>query len=145
MTASARRRAAHSRLRRGATLPDISSRASANLKGWLSWDGAFFVGPRYIRLLEGVEREGSIRLACRGTGMSYRTCLNRVRQMERILGKAVLETRRGGAQRGGAMLTPAGREVVRVYRQWRVEVERASQRAFARAALGRRSSDAAHP
>ena len=124
------------RSRDQASALDIRGRASANLKGWLNWDGAFLVGPRYIRLLEGVEREGTIRRACRGTGMSYRTCLNRIRQMERTLGTAMLTTRRGGARRGGAVLTPAGRQFVRVYRQWREEVERASQRAFARAAVG---------
>jgi molybdate transport system regulatory protein len=113
------------------------SRATANLKGWLSWDGAFLVGPRYIRLLEGIEREGTIRGGCRGTGLSYRTSLNRIRQMERILGTAMLTTRRGGAQRGGAALTPAARRFVRVYRQWREDVERTSRRAFARAARRR--------
>jgi len=101
------------------------------------------VGPRYIRLLEGVEREGSIRGACRGTGMSYRTCLNRIRQMERTLGTAMLTTRRGGAKRGGAALTPAARQFVRVYRQWREDVERASQRAFARATQRRSAAEAA--
>ncbi len=54
--------------------------------------------------------------------------------MERILGTAMLTTRRGGAQRGGAALTPAARHFVRVYRQWREDVEQASRRAFARAA-----------
>jgi molybdate transport system regulatory protein len=115
-------------------------RATANLKGWLSWDGAFLVGPRYIRLLEGIEREGTIRGGCRETGLSYRTSLNRIRQMERILGTAMLTTRRGGAQRGGAALTPAARKFVRVYRQWREDVEQASRRAFARAAR-RRADD----
>jgi len=128
---------------RGRDELDLVGHVTANLKGWLSWDGSFLVGPRYIRLLEGVEREGSIRGACRGTGMSYRTCLNRIRQMERTLGTAMLTTRRGGAKRGGAALTPAARQFVRVYRQWREDVERASQRAFARATQRRSAADVA--
>ena len=113
---------------------DLPSRGYPNLKGWLSWDGSFLVGPRYIKLLEGVEQTGSIRAACRLIGLSYRTCLDRIRQMERILGTPVLATRRGGNERGGSELTPAARQLVRVYRQWREEVEQASQQAYARAA-----------
>ena len=76
---------------------------------------------------------GTIREACLATGLSYRTCLNRIRQMERTLGSPMVATRRGGAARGGAALTPIAQQLVRVYRDWREEVERASQRAFARA------------
>jgi molybdate transport system regulatory protein len=113
---------------------DLVHHVHPNLKGWLSWDGTFLVGPRYIRLLEGVERSGTIRGACDATGLSYRTCLNRVRQMERTLGVTILVTRRGGAGRGGSELTSAARQLVRVYRLWREDVERASRSAFARAA-----------
>ena len=37
------------------------------------------MGPRYVRLLEEIDRHGSIREACVEVGLSYRTCLNRVR------------------------------------------------------------------
>jgi molybdate transport system regulatory protein len=113
---------------------DLASHVHPNLKGWLSWDGAFLVGPRYIRLLEGIERAGTIRGACDASGLSYRTCVKRVRQMERTLGVPMLLTRRGGPSRGGADLTPAARQLVRVYRLWREDVERASRQAFDRAA-----------
>jgi molybdate transport system regulatory protein len=99
----------------------------------LNWDGDFLVGPRYIRLLEGVERTGSIRDACRGIGLSYRSSLERIRRMERTLGAPMVLTRRGGAERGGATLTPVAKDIVRVYRLWREDVEQASRRAFARA------------
>jgi molybdate transport repressor ModE-like protein len=59
--------------------------------------------------------------------------MNRVRQMERTLGVAMIETRRGGAERGSAELTPAAHQLVRVYRLWREDVERASRQAFDRA------------
>jgi molybdate transport system regulatory protein len=121
---------------------NILERGRPNLKGWLDWDGSFLVGPRYIRLLEGVDRTGTIRGACRESGLSYRTCLSRIQRMERTLGAPMVTTRRGGAERGGAELTPAARDLIRVYRQWRGDVERASEKAFARAArrfvLGRR-------
>ena len=131
-SAVGRPRLGHRRGERAAV--DLSGRGYPNLKGWLSWDGAFLVGPRYIKLLEGVERTGSIRAACGTIGLSYRTCLDRIRQMERTIGTPMLATRRGGNDRGGSVLTPAARQLVGVYRQWREEVEHASQRAYERAA-----------
>src|SRR6266568_3041568 len=79
-------------------------------KLWLNWDGAFLMGPRYLRFLDAVERSGTIRAAGQEVGWSYRTCLNRIREMERVLGAKVLVTKRGGASRGGARLSPAARD-----------------------------------
>ena len=109
---------------------DLARHVHPNLKGWLSWDGAFLVGPRYIKLLEGAQRAGTIRGACAESGLSYRTCVKRIRQMERTLGVPMLLTRRGGASRGGAELTTAAQQLVRVYRLWRDDVEVASREAF---------------
>lgn len=103
------------------------------IKCWLRLGDEFLMGPRYVHLLEDVERLGSIRAACTEVGLSYRTCMNRLRQMERVLGGKVLETRRGGAEGGGAALTPRARQLVRVYRQWRADLVRVSDRAFQRA------------
>jgi molybdate transport system regulatory protein len=88
------------------------------------------MGPRYVRLLEEIDRRGSIREACEHIGLSYRTCLNRVRQMERVLGHAVIHTTRGGATGGGSRLTEEARDLVRLYRAWRIELERSSDRVF---------------
>ena len=104
----------------------------ARVKGWLNLNNRFLMGPRYVLLLEGIERTGTIRGACRGTGMSYRTCLNRIRQMERVLKARVVVTSRGGEARGRAELTPLARRLIRLYRSWRAALERGSDRAFAR-------------
>jgi molybdate transport repressor ModE-like protein len=79
------------------------------------------------------DRAGSIRKALPATGLRYRTWLTRLRRLKETLGIPVLTTRRGGASHGSAALTPAARQLVGVYRQWREDVERASQRAFERA------------
>ncbi len=102
-------------------------------KNWLRLNGEFLMGPRYAALLEGVDELGSIRAACRGAGVSYRTAINRVRRMERVLGAPVLTTRRGGVEGGGATLTPRARAIVDVYRQWRGELLALSDAAFRRA------------
>lgn len=121
------------RRRARAVEPVLRGHVSPALKGWLLWDGEFVMGPRYVRLLEGIERHGSIRAACGDLGLSYRTCLTRIRRMEDVVGAPVVITQRGGAERGSAAVTPLGRRLVRAYRAWRDEMERASRRAFARA------------
>ncbi len=115
--------------RKPRTTPDIRS-VQPHLKGWLSLDGEFLVGPRYIKLLEGIDRTGTIRKGCIATRMSYRTCLSRLRQMERVLGAPIVVTRRGGADGGHAELTDLARRLIVVYRQWREEVESSSQALF---------------
>src|SRR5438445_7348085 len=99
-------------------------------KLWLNWDGAFLMGPRYLSFLDAVDRTGTIRAAGRSVGWRYRTCLNRIRQRERVLGAKVLATTRGGSSRGGARLTPEARRLLRLFARWRREVERLSLTAF---------------
>jgi molybdate transport repressor ModE-like protein len=65
--------------------------------------------------------------------MSYRTCRNRIKRMEAVLGSPLVLTTRGGDIRGRSTLTPAARQLIRIYRRWRGDVERVSRRAFARA------------
>lgn len=128
----------------GAGRRDASTgpRLEPRVKGWLALDGEFLMGPRYVSLLEGIDTHGSIRAACAGTGLSYRTCLNRLRQMERVMGRTLVRTERGGPVGGSAVLTPEARRLIRVYRGWRGALQRLSDRAF-RAAL--RSPGAARP
>jgi molybdate transport system regulatory protein len=105
-------------------------------KVWLNWDGLFLMGPNYLRFLAAVDQTGTIREGGRAVGWSYRTCLNRLRRMEQVLGRPVLVTSRGGKAGGGARLTPEARRFVRIFSQWQREVERLSLRAFARAVKG---------
>ncbi len=93
----------------------------------------FLLGPRYVRLLEGIDHSGTIRAGCDRTKMSYRTCLTRLRRLEEVLGQPVVRSSRGGVARGGTELTPLGRALVQLYRSWREETERHSERAFVRA------------
>ena len=110
--------------------PALRAHLKPHNKLWLNWDGVFLMGPRYLRFLDAVDRTGTIRAAGREVGWSYRTCLNRIREMERVLGAKVLATTRGGTTRGGALLTPAARRLVKVFEQWRREALRLSDVAF---------------
>src|SRR2546428_1404781 len=86
--------------------PSLRAHLKPHHKLWLDWDGAFLMGPRYLHFLDAVDRVGTIRAAGREVGWSYRTCLNRIREMERGLGAKVLATTRGGAGRGGGPPPP---------------------------------------
>ncbi|MGH7533952.1 MAG: winged helix-turn-helix domain-containing protein [Gemmatimonadales bacterium] len=108
-------------------------RLQPGTKNWLLLNDEFLMGPRYVALLEGVDQLGSIRAACGRAGVSYRTAMNRVRQMERVLGTPVLRTRRGGVSGGGATLTVEARAIVQVFRDWRAELLKLSDAAFRRA------------
>jgi molybdate transport system regulatory protein len=114
--------------------PSRSTSLRAHLKPrhklWLTWNGKFLMGPRYLHFLDAVDRTGTIRAAGQDVGWSYRTCLNRLREMERVLGTKVLETKRGGVSRGGARLTPTARRLVKLFASWRTAATHSSDAAF---------------
>jgi molybdate transport system regulatory protein len=74
------------------------------------------VGPGKIRLLEAIERTGSISQAGRSLGMSYRRAWLLIDDMNRCFRHAVVSAKPGGSQGGGAVLTEFGAELVRDYR-----------------------------
>ena len=83
------------------------------------------IGPGKIRLLEEIDREGSISAAGRSLGMSYRRAWDLVDALNTLVGSAVVDASTGGYRGGGATLTDAGRSLVADYRA----IERAAQRA----------------
>ena len=111
--------------------PSSSSLAPRH-KVWLTFDGLFLMGPNYLRFLRAVDDTGTIREAGKAVGWSYRTCLNRVRRMEQVLGGPVLLTARGGSAHGGARLAPEVRRLVEGYGRWQEAVAAFSRRAFKR-------------
>src|SRR5262245_50590335 len=74
------------------------------------------LGPGKIRLLEAIDKTGSISQAGRSLDMSYRRAWLLVDDMNRCFREAVVTARPGGAQGGGAALTPFGLELIEKYR-----------------------------
>src|SRR3989449_8020709 len=107
--------------------PSLRKHLVPHQKLWLNWDGVFLMGPRYLRFLAAVDQTGTIRAAGQVVGWSYRTCLNRIRQMERVLGARVLATTRGGRAGGSAPLTEAARRLGPVFARWPPGVGRLSR------------------
>ena len=73
------------------------------------------IGPGKIALLRAIEAEQSIAAAARAMDMSYRRAWLLVDQLNQTAGAAVVETRVGGAGRGGAAVTELGRQIVAQY------------------------------
>jgi molybdate transport system regulatory protein len=89
------------------------------------------LGPGKIALLEAVERSGSIAAAGREMGMSYRRAWLLIDSLNRMFDTPVVEASPGGANGGGAALTPLGRELVLAYRAMEADATRAVEHHFA--------------
>jgi molybdate transport system regulatory protein len=74
------------------------------------------IGPGKIRLLEEIERSGSISRAGRALGMSYRRAWLLIDDLNHCFRHVVVNARPGGPQGGGAALTAFGAGLVRDYR-----------------------------
>ena len=74
------------------------------------------MGPGKADLLDAIASEGSISGGARAMGMSYRRAWLLVDTMNRSWTKSVVETSVGGGGRGGARLTPFGKELLAAYR-----------------------------
>jgi molybdate transport system regulatory protein len=74
------------------------------------------LGPGKVRLLEAIDKTGSISQAGRALGMSYRRAWLLVDDMNNCFRDAVISAQPGGAHGGGATLTPFGQQLVERYR-----------------------------
>ena len=74
------------------------------------------MGPGKAELLERIAATGSISAAGREMGMSYRRAWQLVETMNAMFADPVVQSTRGGAAGGGAVLTQAGRAVLDEYR-----------------------------
>jgi molybdate transport system regulatory protein len=77
----------------------------------------FYVGPGRADLMEFIAETGSISEAAKRMGMSYKRAWGLVQALNDGWGAPLVETARGGAAQGGAVLTADGREVLSRYRQ----------------------------
>jgi molybdate transport system regulatory protein len=77
---------------------------------------ALAIGPGKVALLEAIAGTGSISAAARALKMSYRRAWLLVDETNRCLAAPAVTTATGGNRGGGAVLTPAGIEFVRCYR-----------------------------
>ena len=86
----------------------------------LGHDIAF--GPGKADLLDGIRETGSIAAAGRRMGMSYKRAWTLIETLNRNFSRPLVETSKGGSERGGAVLTEAGEAALALYRQMEARV-----------------------
>ncbi len=79
--------------------------------------GDIAIGPGKAELLEAIRVEGSIAAAAESMGMSYMRAWMLIRTMNVCFKAPLVQTKRGGAERGAAILTETGRTVLALYRR----------------------------
>lgn len=97
----------------------------------LSFDDDKALGPGKVRLLEEIAERGSISGAGRAMHMSYRRAWDLVDDLNRTFHRPLVAAQPGGSGGGGAMLTPTGREVIRLYRAIEADAARGANESIA--------------
>ncbi len=100
-------------------------------KLWLSageTEGVF--GGGKWRLLEAIDKAGSLRGAAQSLGISYRKAWGDLRKAEEALGAVFVERHRGGSNGGDMLLTETGRKWVVEYARFQSNVKKAIDKEF---------------
>ncbi len=77
----------------------------------------FIISDGRARLLELVEDTGSISESARELDMSYRHAWGIIKKIEETVGEKLVETHRGGKNKGGAALTEDGKDLLECYHE----------------------------
>ena len=89
---------------------------SSKLEGqiWLTADSSgnsFAI--EQVRLLEAIDKSGSISAAARALGISYKTAWERLERMNNLSEVPLATRSAGGSQGGGSQLTPHGQQILK--------------------------------
>jgi len=74
------------------------------------------MGPGLKTLLEHIQDSGSIAEAARRMGISYRKALRMTERLNEACGQEMIQTWKGGPNKGGASLSPQGEQLLLRYK-----------------------------
>ena len=103
----------------------------AKFKLWLNTkdvEGVF--GDGKWRLLKAIDTEGSLKAASELLHISYRKAWGDLKKAEQCLNIALVEKQRGGSAGGQTQLTDQGKEWVKAYTRFRIDIEKAVEKAY---------------
>lgn len=86
-------------------------------------EGAKFMGIGVLWLLQQIKIHKSLRKGAAELGISYSKAFAMVRNLESSLGVAMLDRKKGGANRDGATLTPFGEKFIELYDSFEQEAK----------------------
>ncbi len=99
-------------------MPRPSRKLIVKVKIWIEdEDGQMVFGTGRMRILEAVDRNGSILAAAKELGMSYRAVWGKIKASEESLGQPLMRKHSGGPHGGGSELTGFGKALVESFRQ----------------------------
>lgn len=101
----------------------------SGVKVWLMKEKSFF-GPGTVTLLNQIETMGSVREACKCTGISYSKGWTILHAAENELGYPIVERKPGGKYGGVAHVTDAGKKLVSLYEEYEKRVGEVADRIF---------------
>jgi molybdate transport system regulatory protein len=86
-------------------------------KVWINddHDNVIF-GSGRVRMLEAIDRLGSMNKAAKKLNMSYRALWGRIKSTEERLGAGVVITKPGGGKGHGSVVAPAGKKLLENYK-----------------------------
>ena len=116
----------------------MDTNASNPLHGRLSIESASgaALSDTRVRLLEEIDRFGSINRAAKAVPLSYKAAWDAIDTLNNLSPEPLVERTTGGRQGGGTALTDYGRRMVAMYRALEIETGLALERASARLAEG---------
>jgi molybdate transport system regulatory protein len=94
--------------------------------------GNVIFGSGRVRMLEAVDRLGSMNKAAKELNMSYRALWGRIKSTEDRIGAKVLVAKPGGGKHCGSSLTPTGKELLEKYKRLRERVLKIADGEFAK-------------
>lgn len=92
--------------------------------------GRVLFGAGRLRILEAIERHGSILAAAKEFHMSYRAVWGKIKTTEKRLGQPLLTRKVGGARGGGSELTPLGKALIEKFQRLQKLTEQSAEALF---------------
>jgi molybdate transport system regulatory protein len=86
-------------------------------------EGEKFMGIGVLWLLQQVREQKSLRKAASELNLSYSKAFGMVKNLEKNLNLAVLDRKKGGANRDGATLTPFAEQFIEIYETFEQSVK----------------------
>jgi molybdate transport system regulatory protein len=103
----------------------------AKSKLWIeNENGEVVFGEGRLRIVEAIERHGSMNAAAQELQMSYQAVWGKIKATERRMGQPLLLRKTGGTKGGGSELTPFARQIVERFRKLKGQTEAAMDTVF---------------
>jgi molybdate transport repressor ModE-like protein len=87
-------------------------------------------GKGKTEILELIEQVGSIAKAAEEMGLNYRKAWSHIKILQENVSDELVVPQKGGGGKGGTVLTPRAKELIRNYRLLQQEIEQFSNRRF---------------